>query len=84
MMGMMLVLIGILLQWGANVLAQSTAFLGGVPLRLPAPCPSDLVSGYGTWQQSCCPANSTYVKEERAVCCPDGLCKIQEICYSKS
>ena len=81
---MISVLVGILLQWDSSVLAQSTAFLGGLPLRLPVPCPSDLVSGHGTWEQSCCPANQTFVKEEQAVCCPDGQRNIQNMCYLKS
>ena len=81
---MISVLVGILLQWDSSVLAQSTAFLGGLPLRLPEPCPSDLVSGHGTWEQSCCPANQTFVKEEQAVCCPDGQRNIQNMCYLKS
>lgn len=84
MMGMKFVWVAILLQWDSNVLAQSTAFLGGLPLRLPAPCPSDLVSGHDTWQQSCCPANQTFVKEESAICCPDGQRKIRETYYLKS
>lgn len=59
-------------------------FPRGLPLRLPAPCPSDLVSGHDTWQQSCCPANQTFVKEESAICCPDGQRKIRETYYLKS
>lgn len=53
-------------------------FSGGLPLRLPGPCPSGLVSGQETFEQNCCAANQTFVKEEAPVCCPD-----ESDCYSE-
>lgn len=79
MIRMLSVPIVLLLQWHFRVLAQSTAFIGGLPLRLPGPCPSDLVSGQETFEQNCCAANQTFVKEEAPVCCPDGQREIQKV-----
>ena len=84
MIRMLSVLFAILLQSDSSVLAQTTAFSGGLPLRLPESCPSDLVSGQVTFEQNCCAANQTFVKEEAPVCCPDGQHNVQKICSLQS
>ena len=73
---MLSVLLSILSHWDFSVLAQSTTFSGGLPLRLPGPCPSGLVSGQETFEQMCCAANQTFVKIEASVCCPGGRYKV--------
>ncbi|PMD41237.1 hypothetical protein L207DRAFT_632696 [Hyaloscypha variabilis F] len=64
---------------GAN--AQSSlnyAYVGGIPLRTPGGCPAGSVTGQITFQQNCCGADQTFVKDEASVCCPDST-----DCYSE-
>lgn len=69
---MLPILFSILLRWDWSVLAQSTTFSGGLALRFPGACPSDLISEGVTFESNCCAANQTFVKdEEDSVCCPD-------------
>ena len=83
---MLLILFSIPLRRGWSVLAQSTTFSGGLALRFPGACPSDLVSGGVTFESNCCAANQTFVKDEAdSVCCPDGQHKIfRKSLYSQS
>jgi len=64
---------------GAN--AQSSlnyAYVGGISLRTPGGCPAGSVTGQITFQQNCCGADQTFVKDEASVCCPDST-----DCYSE-
>ncbi|KAM0804376.1 hypothetical protein BDR22DRAFT_969732 [Usnea florida] len=72
MVDMFLVLFSILLQWGSNVLVQSTRFNGGFPLLFPGPCPSGLAAVPIAFSQNCCAANLTFVQLQEAgvYCCP--------------